>query len=626
MHPLELDIRTLCFVTVLFAFGLGTVLISFALVQRSFTGLKRVGFGFACIGLGFLLIGLRDHIPPALSVVAANTLLVAGFVLINDGIRRFLHAPPSNMQIAAALLLFTIAVFIHYTYFNPNVQHRIFWISLLTAVLAGVSWKSLRRETPIYLKAPHRLISLGFTLFSGFMLFRALWVLEDIRISNFMSAGNIHGLAFLAMVLLLLFVSFGLVWMANAYLQNELKQYERIISATPDMIMLVDKDGVYSLVNDAILKNLNKRREDVLGKRSAELFGEDVFKSVSEPNLKRVFAGDIGRATLWLDLPVEGRRYLAVTYHPVPDSDGRINFAAINARDITDLDRAQRERQRIFDLSFDMLCIAGMDGYFKEMNPAWTKTLGWSREELMRQQWVDFVHPEDIRATVEAGAMLMEGKPVVDFVNRYRTKDGYHKHISWNSYPDLSNRLIFAVARDISDRIQMEEELKRMAEFDPLTGAYNRRTFMKRLSDEMERSLRYRIPLSLLMLDIDHFKVVNDTYGHPVGDQVLKKLVAECAESLRSTDMFCRMGGEEFTILLPHTNIGDALVTAERIRVKLSRSTFNTNDGPLNYTVSVGVTEMRPDDADESVESILKRVDDALYLAKNRGRNRVERA
>ena len=625
MSSFSFDIRTLSFVTVFFSFGLGIGLISFSLIQKSFAGLKSVGFGFTCIGLGFMLIGLRDYIPDTLSVITANTLLAAGFALMNSGIQRFTHQSRTSFRTSAVLLVAVLSIFIYFTYFNPNILLRVFSISIVLTIFAGMCCKSILFAPASYQKVSRWLITVGFTLFGGFMIFRAFWVVQEIQMQSFMKAGNIHGLAFLAAILLLLSVSFGLFWMANAYLQNGLQQYERIISATPDIVMLTDENGVYRLVNEACLKRLDKRREDILGKRSAELFGQEIYESVTQPNLKKVFNGKTSYTTTWLDLPTEGKRYMAITYHPVPDLEGHIRFAAINARDITDLYLAKQEKERIFMFSLDLLCVAGMDGYFKEVNPAWTNTLGWSKEELLASPWTDFVHPEDVQATIEAGAALVKGEPVVNFVNRYRTKNGSYIHISWASYPDIVSQMIFAVARDISDRIRLEEELKNLANLDPLTGTDNRRSFMRRLSDEINRSLRYNTALSIFMMDVDHFKSINDTFGHQVGDKVLQELVASTKKMLRATDVLGRLGGEEFAAFLPHTPIKAGLETAERLRIELSKSEMITEAGPLKYTISIGVTELWPDQ-NEPITTLLKRADDALYRAKNSGRNRVEKA
>jgi len=136
-------------------------------------------------------------------------------------------------------------------------------------------------------------------------------------------------------------------------------------------------------------------------------------------------------------------------------------------QDTTERKRAEAERDRLFNYSLDMLCIAGFDGYFKQLNPAWEKALGWTNEELMSKPYLDFIHPEDRQPTIDAAGGLAEGKTVITFENRYRCKDGSYRWISWNSYPLTEEKLIFADARDITERkeaeLQIAEQAKELA-------------------------------------------------------------------------------------------------------------------------------------------------------------------
>src|SRR4030067_1775048 len=122
-------------------------------------------------------------------------------------------------------------------------------------------------------------------------------------------------------------------------------------------------------------------------------------------------------------------------------------------------EQAEKERDRLFNLSIDMLCCTGFDGYFKQLNPAWKKALGWTNAKLMAKPYFDFVHPEDREPTIKAASGLADGKTVITFNNRYLCKNGTYKWISWNSFPLVEEQLIFAVSRDITQRKQTEEEL-----------------------------------------------------------------------------------------------------------------------------------------------------------------------
>jgi diguanylate cyclase (GGDEF)-like protein len=164
------------------------------------------------------------------------------------------------------------------------------------------------------------------------------------------------------------------------------------------------------------------------------------------------------------------------------------------------------------------------------------------------------------------------------------------------------------------------------AEYDALTGIYNRRHFEELLDDEMQRLSRHGRPLAVLMADVDHFKRVNDTWGHKTGDAVLREVAALLTDGIRGTDCCARYGGEEFVILLPYTDIEEAGSLAERIRKRTAEHVFTAEGGvPLHLTISFGVSGIDPADA-LSREELLSAADGALYAAKRQGRNRTCRA
>ncbi|MGZ4970971.1 MAG: GGDEF domain-containing protein [Methylobacter sp.] len=167
-------------------------------------------------------------------------------------------------------------------------------------------------------------------------------------------------------------------------------------------------------------------------------------------------------------------------------------------------------------------------------------------------------------------------------------------------------------------------ELARLADTDPLTEIANRRSFMKSLDMALEQHRRYEIPFSVLMLDLDHFKQINDTYGHAAGDWVLQETVARSLEQLRALDVLGRMGGEEFAVLLPHTEAADAIPIAERLCATLAATPISFGGQTITVTMSIGVAEYSPDIA--NVENLLCQADFCLYEAKRLGRNRVESA
>jgi diguanylate cyclase (GGDEF)-like protein len=173
----------------------------------------------------------------------------------------------------------------------------------------------------------------------------------------------------------------------------------------------------------------------------------------------------------------------------------------------------------------------------------------------------------------------------------------------------------------LEEQISLVQELERLAHTDALTGIWNRRYLMMIAEQEINRSQRYKVNFSILLLDIDHFKKINDTYGHNIGDEVIIFMTKVVIESLRTSDSFGRFGGEEFVVFLPETDIDEAQIVAERIRENLYNKSITVEDKQVSITVSVGVSSYSL--GDKNIDVILQRADQALYQAKNQGRNRV---
>ncbi|MDP3287686.1 MAG: sensor domain-containing diguanylate cyclase, partial [Methyloversatilis sp.] len=178
-----------------------------------------------------------------------------------------------------------------------------------------------------------------------------------------------------------------------------------------------------------------------------------------------------------------------------------------------------------------------------------------------------------------------------------------------------------AVVRDITDRVHLMDVLQKQAASDALTGLPNRRDFALRAAELMKSTK----PFSVLMLDVDHFKRVNDSHGHDIGDEVLRLLARVGAATVRHRDIFARLGGEEFVVALPDTDAAQALNMGERLRAVFEEQDFDhewKSGQPVPFTVSIGVATRV--DGETDLEALLKRADQALYRAKGAGRNRVE--
>jgi diguanylate cyclase (GGDEF)-like protein len=170
---------------------------------------------------------------------------------------------------------------------------------------------------------------------------------------------------------------------------------------------------------------------------------------------------------------------------------------------------------------------------------------------------------------------------------------------------------------------KVNEQLREMAFRDGLTGLYNHRYFQDLMDNELSRSRRYKKPISLIMFDLDHFKKINDEYGHPVGDIVLEKVSRTIENTIRASDLAIRYGGEEFAIVLPETDLRGAAILAERLRKAVEQMEIDINGCRIDVTVSVGVTCYYPSTDKIEKSKIITEADNALYNSKNKGRNMI---
>jgi diguanylate cyclase (GGDEF)-like protein len=187
----------------------------------------------------------------------------------------------------------------------------------------------------------------------------------------------------------------------------------------------------------------------------------------------------------------------------------------------------------------------------------------------------------------------------------------------------LEDRFLI-LQRENLDLVMKNRILSEISHKDALTGLYNRFYVMEKIDSEMNRALRHGYPISVLMLDLDHFKRINDSYGHPVGDEVLKIVGQVLRDSCRVYDVAGRYGGEEFCIVLPETQVGNTTQVAERIRNRLATTPLSVGSTSIVVTASIGVAGMDSTEGVLSASTLVERADRALYSAKHRGRNRVE--
>lgn len=256
-----------------------------------------------------------------------------------------------------------------------------------------------------------------------------------------------------------------------------------------------------------------------------------------------------------------------------------------------------------------------------EANEAAARFYGYGRDEMagMALHKLTVHTAEELAEVVDR--VRAEGTTVID--ERQVLKGGEERLVEIHSTPmRLGNRILdLAIVQDVTEQRRALERLERLATTDDLTGVLTRRRFLELVGEEIGRSERYGRELTLLMLDLDHFKAINDNYGHLAGDRVLVAFTDECRRHLRATDRFARMGGEEFALLLPETGSEEAGALAERIRAAVEQLDVPGAGGSPPCTVSIGGAQW---EQGLSVDALFARADRKLYLAKQRGRNRYE--
>lgn len=299
-------------------------------------------------------------------------------------------------------------------------------------------------------------------------------------------------------------------------------------------------------------------------------------------------------------------------------------------RSAADLKESETRLREITTTMSDGLMVIGQDGRIVFANPAAGLLLGYEPGELLEADMHDLLHVHAdgspaSRSDCPVLNITRSGQTYRGVEETFRRKDGTVLPVSISISTvhrgeDIGDIVI--AFHDISARKQLERELEYRAHTDVLTGLGNRRHFYELAEQEVSRAKRYGTPLAALMLDIDHFKKINDSYGHPVGDKVLQKLGEICRNTLRENDIVGRVGGEEFAILLPEAEAERAMEVAERLRLAAENTSIPlAREGNFHFFLSIGVTSMVA--GDENLDAMLKRADAALYSAKNSGRNRV---
>lgn len=489
----------------------------------------------------------------------------------------------------------------------------------------------------------------------GYFLFGLFWVLLSDRIvahffedpQTLAAAQTVKGWVFIVLTALILL---GLLWhharvdarrneaerQQRADIESLNRFQQRIIETPQVWINSINSDAEITLWNEAAEQISGYSREEVLGHAQIWewLYPDPDYREWVAGKAAAILQDGVPAARLETTIRTKNgeQRDLEWYSRQLEDAQGEVIGAVAFAVDVTRLTaarRALRERER--ELSALMANLPGM-AYRCRDDSALTMIFvsegcealtGYPAAHLLdpesssyRDLVVDDPLVEDCREAIDSGAPF-----ALEY--RIRRRDGSLAWVLERGSPVTfgDERFLEGIVLEITDRKQMEEELQHLASHDQLTGLYNRRTMDRYLRDELARATRYDRPLSLIWLDIDYFKHINDAYGHPAGDAVLRQ-VSDLLQQLRTTDSIARYGGEEIIVAMPELPLSDAIEAGERLRQAVEETSFDTGDGAsITLTVSVGVASY-PDHG-TSLEQLYRAADNAMYRSKEAGRNTV---
>jgi diguanylate cyclase (GGDEF)-like protein/PAS domain S-box-containing protein len=417
-------------------------------------------------------------------------------------------------------------------------------------------------------------------------------------------------------------------------LEESEHQRKLILDSCPDLVWLKDTAGVYQMCNPAFERFHGMSQLDIVNKTDLDLFGPESARLFRQRDSEVMTSGRPVQNEEWAQSAVEGDWLVFETVKtPVCDRNGILLGVLGVARDITERERANQKLALVdFALNHvkEAAYLADEHGNFHYANDEACRATEYTHDDLLKLRVIDI--DCELNQPAQWQVFWDELK-----VHKTMTRESCHKTRSGKTYPVEVNINYFEFAgqayalglvRDITERREVEKQIRDLAYFDPLTRLPNRRLLMDRLGQALIASERSRELGALMILDLDHFKTLNDTQGHDVGDRLLVEVAQRLTSGMRQQDSVCRLGGDEFVVMLeglgqdaPHA-ANQAETIAEKIRSVLNQPySLNGNGGNFYSTTSIGLTLFRGQDA--SPDMLLKQADVALYQAKDAGRNLV---
>jgi diguanylate cyclase (GGDEF)-like protein/PAS domain S-box-containing protein len=414
----------------------------------------------------------------------------------------------------------------------------------------------------------------------------------------------------------------------DAKLQSE-QTFRALVEHGSDIILMSDRTLVLRYASPSTTRVLGREPDTLVGRPLVSLIHPEDIALASE-HCRRAL--DAPGVRFSLECRIQHADGSWRTVEVVGHSAAHLPFAAadaaqliLNARDTTERREAVRaveaseERYRgLVETMHDLVAEMSPEGALRFVNPALCLVTQYSESELIGSNFFSYLHPDDLAQTAHHFERLREHRqPIRHYEYRFRRRDGSYLHLVTNSDPigDDDGRLksVVQVCFDLTRHKQAEATIRKLAYHDPLTGLPNRALLIDRLTEAIQGEPLGARPIALVVLDIDHFKDINNTLGHHHGDVLLGQLAARLTAMIRQSDVVARLGGDEFALLLPDTTVEGAVLVDEKIRAALA-DPFDVEALAMTIEASIGVAVF-PDHA-ASPDALLQRANVAMYAAK----------
>tara|TARA_R110001583_G_scaffold67490_8_gene192961 strand:+ start:8160 stop:9503 length:1344 start_codon:yes stop_codon:yes gene_type:complete len=412
----------------------------------------------------------------------------------------------------------------------------------------------------------------------------------------------------------------------------QLSLLQQISNTVDAFIFSKDLQGNYTFVNESGLQLFQCPLNEIIGFNASHFYDEDSCININKTDqevLRKAQKTTYEHTNCIKD--TDKKRIYQTIKKPIFDDQGNVIGLCGVSTDITKekhlqviLDEQKQLLHTVLDNVEAHVYMKNEDRRFLYVNSKVADSIGLPASEIVGQLETDLLAEKEAQEFHQNDREVFQKNKILRTKETVITTNGDELHYLTVKVPISINneRAIIGFSSDVTEIYRMKEQFKLLANTDYLTNLYNRRFFMEQGEREFSRAKRHQTPFAIISVDIDYFKKINDDFGHPAGDHVLKIVSQLLLKSIRKEDILARIGGEEFTIILPETTLENANTLAERTRECIQNEIIiYPKEIKLNVTVSMGVTLLKPED--KSFDDVLIRVDEALYEAKENGRNKV---